>query len=311
MPVKWVSPELAMHYKGVSIYYTYKNGCFSEPNEYWYTQDNDEDNDFDISDLIGELEEKGIEVHDDASHEVVLMLALDNGLIETFGTMTGRVTTTKEAIEAFQASIFMGDEEVSIKELLDLCTRYRDGKVQFSTGCTGLTRDHVMQTAKALASIQSGPHSDSIRYEVFGESGIVVIRDRQISVILDDPKKKERERLKEAIRGALSEAFDMPIDVPQNVLAAGARSVLTRMKRESRPYWTGWDISSEALQIVKHGLCSMEAEYPKFLSGVLKDLNKCLVSGTKQGSVEPASLSEICRSLNSKLRKAQQDAKRA
>ena len=317
MPDKWVSPELVMHYKGADIYHTYKNGCFSEPYDFWYTQDNDEDNDFDIRDLIAALEEHGIEVSSEDNHEEVLMLALDNGLLETAGTMRGRITTTIEAIEALDASVFFGaeaDEEVSIKKLLfgNLSpARCSNGKVDFFCSRLGLTRNHVTRIAEVLASIQTGPHSDSIRYEVFGESGIVVIRNRQISVIADDPTKRARERLKEAIRGALEEAFDRPINVPQNVLAAGAKAVLTRMKSENRPYWTGWDVKSEALQIVKRGLCSMEAEYPKFLSGVLKNLNKCLVSGAKQGSVEPASLSEICRSLNSKLRKAQQDAKRA
>jgi F0F1-type ATP synthase epsilon subunit len=310
MPEKWVSPELLMHYKGANIHHTYN--CFSERYNYWYCVDGDTDTEFDIRDLVDALEERGIEVTD-ASDEDILMLALDNGVLEIDGVVSGRITTTKEAAEALDGSAFFGSEPTgqTSKKKLFFGSSYRDGKATVSATRLGLIRDQAIQIAQTLASIQTGRGSDALHYSVFGESGIIVIRDREITVIADDPKKKSRERLKEAIRRTITEAVDANINVPQKALADGAKRILARMKAEGRPYWTGRDVNSEALNIIQRGLCSMEADYPRFLAGLLKDLNGCLALGAQKGSIAPESISAICRSLNSKLRKARQDAKHA
>lgn len=313
MPDKWVAPELFMHYKGANIHHTYKNDCFSEPYDYWYCMDGDTDTEFDIRDLVDGLEKRDIEVSDTASDEEILMIALDNGVLEIVGQVSGRISTTEEAAKALSGSAFFSTEarEQGSEKKLFFRSSYKDGKATVSATRLGLTRDQAVQIAQTLASIQTGRGSDALHYSVFGESGIIVIRNREITVIADDPKKKARERLKEAIRCSIIEAIDANVNVSQKVLADGAKRILARMKAEGRPYWTGYDIKTEAVNIIQHGFCCIEADYPKVLAKTLKDLDECLGTAMKTGRVEPETLAAICRTLNSKLRQAPKRRKHA
>lgn len=300
MPYKWVAPELLMHYKGQDIFHTYKDEEYSEPYDFWYTWEEGYDNDFDIRELIRDLEAIGIDIPDQENHEAIIMLALDHGVLPAIGRVAGRVSTTKEAVDA----LFFGEEaeeEIPAKRFV----RWSDGKAQVSARKLGLTRDHVVGLAKILVGIQVGLHSDSLRYQVFGESGIIVIRNGEITVIPDDPKKKERERLKEAIRKEILNILDAACTVPEGVVAAGAKAILKQMKEENRPYWTGWDLRSQATKLIERGFAAVEADYPKVLLRALKDLDKCVAASMRKGTVEPEALSAICRTLNSVLRKTQ------
>ena len=52
MPYVWNDPECLLEYKGISIYYTYRNDYMEEGRQtYWYTQHLDGSNQFDIRDF--------------------------------------------------------------------------------------------------------------------------------------------------------------------------------------------------------------------------------------------------------------------
>ena len=50
---KYIKPERLTTFRGVSVYYTYKDGCADEPSFFWFALSDEEDGatDFDIRDL--------------------------------------------------------------------------------------------------------------------------------------------------------------------------------------------------------------------------------------------------------------------
>jgi len=81
MPRKWVYPEVAFTYKGVTIFHAYKDGDYENVSADWYGLDQGEDElaEFDVRELKAQL--KGT-LHTNCSRDDVFRAAIDAGLLK-------------------------------------------------------------------------------------------------------------------------------------------------------------------------------------------------------------------------------------
>jgi len=250
---------------------------------------------------IVDLKNIGVEIPDEDDDAGVLVLAINHRVLNVPSNLSGYLAVSDEDMAAFKTAVVVEGKEISLKDHLRQASGMKHANASFYLSCDRLTLECVEDIAGALAAIHKGPRPAAMHYEVYGESGLVVLRNGGITVAPDDAKKVERNRLKDAIRDRISEMVDASAKVPDNALRDAAKAVKARMKQEDRPYWTGEDLGREAARLIRRGFCAVKAEYPKFLSRLQKDLNGCLASF---GRFEPEALAQACRLVNSKLAEA-------
>ena len=85
------------------------------------------------------------------------------------------------------------------------------------------------------------------------------------------------------------------------MVSSAARAIRARMKREHRPYWTGDDLAYEVYGVLRQAMGAYDAQYPKFLRSLGKQLDVCLAANVN-GKSDPFMLSEIARTVHMKLR---------
>ena len=169
--------RLRAHGNGVDVYHAYKNDDENQPLSCSYDLDPSEDKQFDIRDVIDDLRNIGIEIPDGDDDAAVLVLAIDNRALDIPGVISGHLTVSDEDMAAFKVAAVVEGEEIPLKDYLCRVSGTKHANASFYLTCDRLTLEYVEDIAGALAAIHTRPRPAAMRYEVYGKSGLVVLRN--------------------------------------------------------------------------------------------------------------------------------------
>lgn len=108
MPFIYVSPELLTHYRGVSVFHTYRFGEDSVRSFIYSLAEDDEDFEFDVRSLTIP---NGVNAD---NHKLIIHYAIDRGLIAPLLKQGGTITAGEPSLPKVEAEVWTDDHTIEV-----------------------------------------------------------------------------------------------------------------------------------------------------------------------------------------------------